>query len=337
MADYYDLAIASMGMASQMGQAAMSYGTHKADRKFNAEQAALQREFQEKMWNQANEYNLPINQMERLRAAGLNPNLVYGDGATTLAAHIGSAASASAPSDNIRYPDLMTPVLQAIEAEKIKAEKDYINAEELKARQEAKKIKEDVDNVHIDTLFKRDSYQLRLDQLEAENSLKTALANTEVSKRNEIEANIENLHVMNDYYTSEMENRKQITSKEIEKMDNDMRNANRITAQTISTMKAEERKANADAWLASTEAAIKGDPEYKKAAVAEKILDAYNAMLSGDQKEIENSILELQRSNMPSVGSAPQEWEFFWNTWVGSPLRAVGEAFGGGMSVTKKL
>lgn len=30
------------------------------------------------MWNLSNEYNSPIRQLERIRAAGLNPNLVYG-------------------------------------------------------------------------------------------------------------------------------------------------------------------------------------------------------------------------------------------------------------------
>lgn len=34
-------------------------------------------------WNLANDYNHPIQQMERLRAAGLNPNLVYGSGSVT--------------------------------------------------------------------------------------------------------------------------------------------------------------------------------------------------------------------------------------------------------------
>lgn len=33
------------------------------------------------MWDLQNEYNLPTNQMNRLRAAGLNPNLIYGNGA----------------------------------------------------------------------------------------------------------------------------------------------------------------------------------------------------------------------------------------------------------------
>jgi len=32
------------------------------------------------MWNKGNEYNSPAAQMERLKAAGLNPNLVYGSG-----------------------------------------------------------------------------------------------------------------------------------------------------------------------------------------------------------------------------------------------------------------
>ena len=34
-------------------------------------------------WQIANDYNHPIQQMERLKAAGLNPNLVYGSGSVT--------------------------------------------------------------------------------------------------------------------------------------------------------------------------------------------------------------------------------------------------------------
>lgn len=32
------------------------------------------------MWNLQNEYNTPANQMERFKAAGLNPNMIYGHG-----------------------------------------------------------------------------------------------------------------------------------------------------------------------------------------------------------------------------------------------------------------
>lgn len=39
-------------------------------------------------WNRQNEYNHPLKQMERLASAGLNPHLVYGQGAQTLAANL---------------------------------------------------------------------------------------------------------------------------------------------------------------------------------------------------------------------------------------------------------
>lgn len=46
------------------------------------------------MWNLENEYNHPVQQMARLKEANLNPNMVYGSGATTLSA---STKSSSAP------------------------------------------------------------------------------------------------------------------------------------------------------------------------------------------------------------------------------------------------
>lgn len=49
------------------------------------------------MFDYANNYNLPINQMARLRQAGLNPNLVYGNG--SVAGNVaGSTPSISIPS-----------------------------------------------------------------------------------------------------------------------------------------------------------------------------------------------------------------------------------------------
>lgn len=47
-------------------------------------------------WNKQNEYNLPSAQMERLAAAGLNPNLVYGSSATTMSAQLSSVRPSSA-------------------------------------------------------------------------------------------------------------------------------------------------------------------------------------------------------------------------------------------------
>ena len=61
--------------------------TNKANMEIAKYQAQWQQQENEKayqrslnMWNLQNEYNSPTQQMARIRAAGLNPNLVYGNG-----------------------------------------------------------------------------------------------------------------------------------------------------------------------------------------------------------------------------------------------------------------
>jgi len=54
-----------------------------------------QQAWQEAMWKQTNEYNTPTSQVQRLRDAGLNPNLAYGQVADSRAASIGSVSSPS--------------------------------------------------------------------------------------------------------------------------------------------------------------------------------------------------------------------------------------------------
>lgn len=64
----------------------------------NMELAQYQNEANIDMWNRQNEYNTPLQQMERLKEAGLNPNLMYGQGNT------GNASSA---------PQMQRPDMQA--------------------------------------------------------------------------------------------------------------------------------------------------------------------------------------------------------------------------------
>lgn len=80
------------GGASLLGSA-FGFGSQKKTNKANMELAKYQNEWQAQenekayqrnlqMWNLQNEYNSPTQQMARLRTAGLNPNLVYGNGVT---------------------------------------------------------------------------------------------------------------------------------------------------------------------------------------------------------------------------------------------------------------
>lgn len=58
-----------------------------------------------KLWNMNNAYNTPAAQMQRLRAAGLNPNLVYGSGSV-----VGNSSS-GAPT--VQRPDVGSGIGQA--------------------------------------------------------------------------------------------------------------------------------------------------------------------------------------------------------------------------------
>lgn len=69
---------------------------------YNKDMYALQRADALKDWNMQNDYNNPASQMSRLKAAGLNPNLVYGNGADTTS---GPVRSSSAGSWNPNVPN----------------------------------------------------------------------------------------------------------------------------------------------------------------------------------------------------------------------------------------
>lgn len=76
---------------------------NKKTREWNEKMYNLQNKRDLDNWNLQNEYNSPQKQMERLTQAGLNPNLVYGNGATTTA---GSVDSSNAPAWNPRAPEI---------------------------------------------------------------------------------------------------------------------------------------------------------------------------------------------------------------------------------------
>jgi len=88
-------AIAGLGAAAGLiGQGINAVFTKNANRRNQQlAQEAYTRERQDNLadWTRQNAYNHPSEQMKRLKEAGLNPNLVYGSGATTTAGSVSSA------------------------------------------------------------------------------------------------------------------------------------------------------------------------------------------------------------------------------------------------------
>lgn len=77
--DPYTAAAISSG-ANNLSGTLLGYSSQKSTNKANLKLAEYQYSKALEMWNRQNEYNLPKNQMSRLTDAGLNPNLVYGNG-----------------------------------------------------------------------------------------------------------------------------------------------------------------------------------------------------------------------------------------------------------------
>lgn len=67
------------GIFSAIGQRKGQERQFKYDKKL----AEMQFQQQKRMWDEANAYNTPQMQMERFKAAGLNPNLIYGSGSAS--------------------------------------------------------------------------------------------------------------------------------------------------------------------------------------------------------------------------------------------------------------
>lgn len=62
----------------------------------------------EKMWNAQNEYNLPVNQVARLKEAGINPNLAFGSAASAMGSNVPS------PPHYSESPDYAAPIQRGI-------------------------------------------------------------------------------------------------------------------------------------------------------------------------------------------------------------------------------
>lgn len=94
-----------LGFGLDLGQLTsgiMNYFSQRETNKANRELAELAYQQNVEQWERENAYNHPAAQMSRLTEAGLNPNLVYGNG---------SAVQTSAHSPQMSYPQMHAPQL----------------------------------------------------------------------------------------------------------------------------------------------------------------------------------------------------------------------------------
>ena len=132
------------------------------NRKEIGRQNELDRQFQLDMWNRTNDYNSPLKQMERLKAGGLNPNLVYGNGATTTANNITPIASKSLPAPNTGQV-LQSGIMQIADLEQKRLQNDLVASQIFNNGLMSEKITQDTNKTVANTnesLFKAKNLEL---------------------------------------------------------------------------------------------------------------------------------------------------------------------------------
>lgn len=77
------LALGPAGALIGAGLGGLSSYTTSAQNKANQKALDRSNQYDYWLWQNSNEYNSPVQQMQRLAQAGLNPNLVYGSGSVT--------------------------------------------------------------------------------------------------------------------------------------------------------------------------------------------------------------------------------------------------------------
>lgn len=115
---------------------AFSFGTAYHNRKFAEKQSNIAHQRDLEQWSRQNAYNDPAQQMQRLKAAGLNPNLVYGTGASGASGMAKSSVPGYTPAKGEMPTNAFSGVgilnlyndlrIKKVTADRIKEEVEYI-------------------------------------------------------------------------------------------------------------------------------------------------------------------------------------------------------------------
>lgn len=143
-----------LSSSSQASANATNVELNRENREFNADQAQLNRDFQERMSNSA--YQRATADMH---AAGLNPMLAYSQGGGSTPS--GSAASSqSARVEPTVNSSTIQAAASAASIDLLKAQADAARAQALKTTEEAKNVSATGENIHADTALKKGSLGL---------------------------------------------------------------------------------------------------------------------------------------------------------------------------------
>lgn len=129
--------IANLKIAKQTNNAQKQLAKYQAEQNY-------------KLWQENNAYNTPAAQMERYNEAGLNPNLIYGNGQS-------SAGNSSSPAEGYKAPTLQRAVVDysGIASSSQALMNGLINASQIKKTDaEIDALRQNTENLKVDHTYK---------------------------------------------------------------------------------------------------------------------------------------------------------------------------------------
>lgn len=148
------------GLGSIISGLAMAYGVYQGARNqdkqnaYNREAASTEFARNKEMWDLQNQYNSPEAQMARYKAAGLNPNLIYGSGGS--AGNASSAPVYHAPQQSFAFnpaSSLMQviPMYQDFKLRQAQIDNVQANTEQTRAKTVTEGLVQGLKGIGIDT------------------------------------------------------------------------------------------------------------------------------------------------------------------------------------------
>lgn len=135
---------------------------NQKNREYNLMLARTQNQWNIEQWQRENDYNSPTAQMSRFRAAGLNPNLAYGEMSNGASSPTLTSGAASSPTDMSAIGNKRNfgqAMQEALNLEMQKAQIEAIKAGTEKTKEDTKNVTASTEALTIDNLYRAIKHQ----------------------------------------------------------------------------------------------------------------------------------------------------------------------------------
>lgn len=135
---------------------------NQKNREYNLMLARTQNQWNLEQWQRENDYNSPTAQMARFRAAGLNPNLAYGQMSNGASSPTLTSGAASSPTDMSAIGNKRNfgqAMQEALNLEMQKAQIEAIKAGTEKTKEDTKNVTASTEALTIDNLYRAIKHQ----------------------------------------------------------------------------------------------------------------------------------------------------------------------------------